>query len=187
MDREIEFRGKEIDTGKWVYGSLINKFDADACCVSSSYIIEKFDFSIDADNNKSLYDVVCLDDYFEVDEKTLGQFTGLCDKDGKKIYEGDIVEFETNVNCITSELKPYWKDCYEKQYALSGGSWWVRKDQAIVQWNSKDGMWDLKVYNNGRYKRKSKLFTFRDSDYVVVGNIYDNPKLLGGGDEECDN
>lgn len=41
-------------------------------------------------------------------------------------------------------------------------------------------MWDLKVYNNGKYKRKSKLFTFRESDYVVIGNIWDNADLLKG-------
>lgn len=154
--REIEFRGKRKIDNTWIYGGYMKT----------------------ARTNK--IQVGGTSRFCTIYPETLGQFTGLCDKDGKKIYEGDIVEFETNVNCITSELKPYWKDCYEKQYALGGGSWWVRKDQAIVQWNSKDGMWDLKVYNNGRYKRKSKLFTFRDSDYVVVGNIYDNPELLGG-------
>lgn len=153
MNREILFRGKN-GAGEWLYGYL-TKPAGNPC------------FIIDGD------------DYFGgVIEETIGQFTGLTDKNGTKIFEGDIVEFETNVNCTTNELKPYWKDCIEKQYEVGVGIWWVRKDQAVVQWNLKYGMWDLKVYNNGRYKRKSKLFTYRQSDYVVIGNIYDNPELL---------
>lgn len=170
--REIEFKGKRIEDGKWIYGYYWYVEEHYA-----NHIENKLHF-IKSKNNGIDYGI---------DIETLGQYTGLTDKNGTKIFEGDIVEFETNVNCITSELKPYWKDCYEKQYALGNGTWWVRKDQAIVQWNSKDGMWDLKVYNNGRYKRKSKLFTYRESDYVVVGNIHDNPELLGGSDESiCD-
>lgn len=159
--REIEFRIRYRDK-TWYYGLPISKIKNDTVAFNA------FD--------NSYYDLFA-------DATTLGQYTGLTDKSGTKIFEGDIVEFETNVNCITSELKPYWKDCYEKQYALGNGTWWVRKDQAIVQWNSKDGMWDLKVYNNGRYKRKSKLFTYRESDYVVIGNIHDNPELLGESDD----
>lgn len=158
--REIEFRAKRTDNGKWVcgyYHKLNESFENKDCILEHHR------------NTSTIIDI-----------KTLGQYTGLKDKNGTNIFEGDIVEFETNVNCLTGELKPYWKDCIEKQCEIGGGTWWVRKDQAIVQWNSKDGMWDLKVYNNGRYKRKSKLFTFRDSDYVVIGNIHDNPELLRG-------
>ena len=169
--REILFRGKSVDNDKWIYGFLIQMLDENNT-LKTSCIVE----------NMSSFDIVTgklKQDYWKVDFETIGQYTGLCDKNGTKIFEGDIVEFETNINCITSELKPYWKDCIEKQYAVGGGTWWVRKEQAVVQWNSKDGMWDLKVYNNGRYKRKSKLFTYRESDYIVVGNIHDNPELLG--------
>ena len=160
MAREILFRGKRVDTGQWVISD---------CFFQCAEEIKLWD-------NPNRDGWVC------VKAETLGQYTGLTDKNKTKIFESDIVEFETNVNCIASELKPYWKNCIEKQCTLGGGTWWVRKDQAVVQWNSKDGMWDLKVYNNGRYKRKSKLFTYRESDYVVIGNIYDNPELLEGND-----
>lgn len=165
--REILFRAKtsseisgysKIEDGTWVYGFYRDKIGLP--------VISQFEFER-GDN---------ID--YEIDRNTLGQFTGLLDNHGKPIYEGDIVEFETNVNCITNELKPYWKDCYEKSYAVGGGTWWVRKDQAVVQWNQTKGKYDLKVYNNKRYKRKSDLFTYRQSGYVVVGNIYDNPELV---------
>ena len=157
--REILFRAKGLYKDRWYYGYYVEHKKS-----MQNYIID--------------LDEEVMDTQHLIAKSTLSQYTGLKDKNGTKIFEGDIVEFETNVNCIKNELKPYWKDCYEKKYALGGGTWWVRKDQAIVQWNSKDGMWDLKVYNNGRYKRKSKLFTYRESDYVVIGNIYDNPELL---------
>jgi uncharacterized phage protein (TIGR01671 family) len=161
--REIEFRGQEIDSGKWLFGSLAHYKDDD------SYYINYTDEYGD--------DIGTM-----VVPETVGQFTGYITKDNVKVYEGDIVEFETNVNCITSEIKPYWKDCYEKQCEIGGGTWWVRKDQAIVQWDRVNGMWALKVYNNGRYKRKSKLFTYRASGYVVVGNIFDNKELINERD-----
>lgn len=74
MKREILFRGKRIDSGEWIEGSLlVNKFN--------TYIIPMYDEFID---------------YYKpisVDSETIGQFTGLTDKKCGKIFSGDVLQW----------------------------------------------------------------------------------------------
>ena len=137
--REILFRGRRRDNREWVFGS---------CYKQTEFYGDKAEGIMIITSSESL----CYDqalEYYAVSEETVGQFTGMTDKNGKKIFEGDVVR-------ITDD---------EGNTDFSDGG--------IGAVEFFDGLWYVGgQVHNGLYDLHKCFFI------EVIGNIHDQPELL---------
>ncbi|EMK4457367.1 TPA: hypothetical protein RF372_000596 [Listeria monocytogenes] len=139
--REIEFRGKRIDNGEWIYGNLMQFED------SATFIF--------ADERKGAstltYAHFIINNMHAIDEKTVGQYTGLKDKNGKKIFEGDIV--------INSKGQ------------IGYIAFLIQEADFVVVLKNSD-------YSLGH--RNTNECYERATHHKIIGNIHENPELMEG-------
>lgn len=130
--RKIVFRGKSERNGVWLYGDL-------------EYNIQKDIARIHTYNKAGMYECQYI-----VDNETVGQFSGLYDKNGKEIYEGDILRWgvDNRLYVVTFEKGMFFASAKECNDEILGGF-------------------------------PLHLLTISEvGECVIVGNIYDNRELL---------
>lgn len=146
--REILFRGKRVDSGEWVEGYYL--------CQKNNYIGTKHYIYVFGDKE---YNEYCDEDSrYEVDPATVDEYTGLQDKNGNKIFEGDIVKIPTESPMIAKVICPIGDGVL---YEI------IKADDRIyhkLRLRSSD-------FNVSEYE-------FYEKCIEVIGNIFDNTELL---------
>ena len=132
--RKIKFRGKRLhgEKGQWVYGSLV--------------IADPFRMSIYEE------DSICNFRLVAIDCKSVGQFTGLLDRKGKEIYEGDVLKI------------------YRKEFYVDGSYKFEQLTRDYLVYWSKDAL----AFRTKDDEGYCVDFELNYEQYEVVGDIYDD-------------
>ena len=142
--REILFKGKRIDNSEWVEGNLVFSLDADEEWKAIIIPIRNSYMFSSGNENEDLG----FENWYRVDFKTVCQYTGMTDKNGVKIFEGNIC------NCV-----------YDGILATR-----------VIVWDEDE--LDFKGTNGKKNYNGNFHYLACCEEVEVIGNIFDNPELI---------
>ena len=146
--REYKFRGKDKNTGKWVYGFYLEQDTYNMGSKNTKKDLLIKDAGVIVQNSEHDSGVV-------VDKETLGQYTGLKDKNAKEIYEGDIIFIKGETELLDIKGKVEYSNTFAQFIITNTGS----------------------VANE-----TEPLGDYEEENIEVIGNEFDNPELLEKGE-----
>ena len=146
--REILFKAKRLDNGEWVEGYYVY-------CRKRHYILPVLNKAIGFDERE--------DEWIEIDPDTICQYTGLTDKNGKKIWENDI---------LRGYQYPYRYDGNDNYFAEVT---WFENCPAFGIYTFKNPKSNVCGISEGNTEF---MENWNSEDWEVIGNIFDNPELL---------
>lgn len=153
--RPILFRGKALGDNAWAYGYYV--FQPRRRGICGQTVTER-----DFDRH---YMISPLSGSIEINPATIGQFTGLLDKNGKQIFEGDIVktDFEGAIGVIAfgDYASPFNSDDFTHNIGFYP-------------------VWEKKFIK--RLRKDLGYYCIATGDIEVIGNIHDNPELWKEGE-----
>lgn len=152
--REILFRGKTTRGNIWVHGDCSRFTEPGKVEICYPISVDLVDVTATAYSH-------C--DWIEVEPETVGQFTGLLDKNGKKIFEGDIIRIH---NDYTGDLHPF--NCRVMFHEGSFVCAWQDDIDDVASWHEESNF----VFNHFSSWNVPLVW------WEIVGNVYDNPELL---------
>lgn len=150
--REILFRGKRVDNDEWVEGAFCPDALEQIRGVSFDGFLDGFIRRFDTDSRKMVM--------YEVDRETVGQYTGLRDKNGKRIFEGDILRV--------------WYEEYPDEFHIT--KVWAQGATLCVDVMGED-------YDYTAINFADDVWSDTDQIVEIIGNIHDNPELIGGAED----
>lgn len=187
MNREILFRGKRVDNGEWVHGKGLQqcKDELGNEIVAIFTDIVKSEKYIKKEGRYTLY-------YVPVKAETLGQYTGLKDKNGNKIFEGDIISYYTTESyCINPDcdlaVQGYGSKLIKKECEVKyiDGSFCVDDETFYPLPISHCGIHseefdEFKASVDHEFYFDTNGYKLDDSiiGIEIIGNIIDNPELM---------